>query len=132
MQITSPYLDSLNDPSFQRLNRRFVFSFKNNTDRTVHRKYYLPTVETKDYNVMIDRQNFFSKPVKNNLRTYDNSQKIVTVQGDGYTTSCQLDYIYFNKYYKMIAIDLSKQHTSDADLKPIQQSTFTGNLQSWP
>ena len=56
----------------------------------------------------------------------------MTVQGDGYTTSCQLDYIYFNKYYKMIAIDLSKQHTSDADLKPIQQSTFTGNLQSWP
>ena len=132
MQTTSPYLDYSNDPSFQRLNRRFVLSLKNNTDRTVHRKYYLPTVETKDYNVMIDRQNFFSKPVKNNLRTYDNSQKIVTVQGDGYTTSCQLDYIYFNKYYKMIAIDLSKQHTPDADLKPIQQITFTGNLQSWP
>ena len=45
-----------------------------------------------------------------------------------YTTSCLLDYNYFNKYYKMIAIDLSKQQTVDADPKAIQQINFTGNL----
>ena len=46
---------------------------------------------------------------KNNLKTYDNIWKITTVQGYDYTTSCLLGYNYFDKYYKMIAIDLSKQ-----------------------
>ena len=44
----------------------------------------------KDY-VMIDRQNFFYHPVKNNLRTYENIWKIATGQGDNYTTGCLLD-----------------------------------------
>ena len=39
-----------------------------------------------------------------------------------------LDYIYFKKYYKMIAVDLSKQQALDADLKVIQQINFTANL----
>ena len=56
---------------------------------------------------MMDGQNFFDQPVKNNLRTYDNIQKIVTGQGDDYTTVCLFDYNYFYNYYKMIAIDLS-------------------------
>ena len=45
-----------------------------------------------------------------------------------YTRSCLLDYNYFNKYYKMIAIDLSKQQALDADPKAIQQINITGNL----
>ena len=50
-------------------------------------------------------------------------------QGDVYQiTSCLLDYNYFNKYYKMIAIDLSKQQALDADPKAMQQINFTGNL----
>ena len=57
---------------------------------------------------MIDGQNLFDQPVKNNLRTYDNIRTIVIGQGDDYTTGCLLDYNYFNKYYKIIAIDLSK------------------------
>ena len=44
--------------------------------------------------------NFFDQPIKNNLKTYDNIRKIATGQGDDYTTSCLLDYNYFNKYYK--------------------------------
>ena len=40
---------------------------------------------------MIDEQNFFSQPVKSNLRTYDNIRKIAAGQGDEYTTSCLLD-----------------------------------------
>ena len=39
-----------------------------------------------------------------------------------------LDYNYFNNYYKMIAIDLSKQQAFAADPKAIQQINFTGNL----
>ena len=73
-------------------------------------------------------KNFFDQPAKNNLRTYDNIRKIATGPGDNYTTGCLLDYNYFNKYYKMIATDLSKQQTLDADPKAIQQINFTGNL----
>ena len=40
-----------------------------------HKRYYLPTKEIKSYNVMIDGQNFFDQPIRNNLITYDNIQK---------------------------------------------------------
>ena len=68
---------------------------------------------------MIDEQNFFDEPIRNVI-TYDNIIKISTGQGDDYTISCLLDYDYFNEYYKIIAIDLSKQQALDADPKAIQ------------
>ena len=77
---------------------------------------------------MIDGKNFFDQPVKNDKVTYENIRKIATGQGDDYTTGCLLDYIYFKKYYKMIAVDLSKKHALDADPKAIQQINFTANL----
>ena len=52
----------------------------------------------------------------------------MTGQGDDYTTSCLLDYVYFKKNYKMTAIDLSKQQALDADLNATQQISFTWNL----
>ena len=60
--------------------------------------------------------------------TYENIRKIAAGQGDDYTTGCLLDYTYFKKYYKMIAIDLSKQQALDADPKATQQINFTANL----
>ena len=77
---------------------------------------------------MTDGWNFFDKPVKNNLITYDNIRNITTGQGDDDTTGCLLDYDSFNNYYKMIAIDLSQQQAFDADPKAIQQINFTANL----
>ena len=50
---------------------------------------------------MIDGKNFFDQPVKNNKVTYENIRKIATGQGDDYTTSFLLDYIYFKHYYKL-------------------------------
>ena len=79
---------------------------------------------------MIHGQYFFDQPVNYNLLTYDNIRKIATGQGDDYTNGCLLDYIYFKTYYKMIAIDLSKQEALDTDLKAIQQISFTANLLS--
>ena len=77
---------------------------------------------------MIDGKNFFDQPTSNAIKTYQNVRKIATGQGDDYTTGCLLDYTYFKKYYKMIAIDLSKQQALDADPKAIQQINFTANL----
>ena len=64
-------------------------------------------------------KNFFDQPIKNNKLTYEKNRKIATVQGDDYTTGCLLDYIYFKNYYKIIAVDLSKEQALDADLKAI-------------
>ena len=53
------YLDFLIDPSFQRVNGILVLPFENEGNRTVNTEYYLPKVETKNYNVMIDAKNLF-------------------------------------------------------------------------
>ena len=77
---------------------------------------------------MINGENFFDQPIKNNKVTYENIRKIATGQGDDYATGCLLDYSYFNDTYKMIAVDLSKQQALDADPRAIQQINFTANL----
>ena len=69
---------------------------------------------------MINGKNFFNQPVKNDKVSYKNIRKIAIGQGDDYTTGCLFDYTYFKKYYKMIAIDLSKQQDLDPDPKAIQ------------
>ena len=122
------HLDFLIDLIFQGVNRLFVLLFETEKDGKVHKRYYLPKVGIKDCNVITDGWNFFDQPVKIDMRTYNNIQKIVTGQEDDYTTGCLLDYNYFNNYYKMIAIDLSKQLPLDIDTKAIQQINITGNL----
>ena len=62
------------------------------------------------------------------MKTYESIRKIAPGQEDDYTTGCLLNYPNFKDYYKMIAIDLSKQQALDADLKAIQKINFTGNL----
>ena len=53
-------------------------------------------------------------------------RKISTVQGDDYTTGCLLDFAYFEKHYRLIAADLSKQKALNADSRAIQQIIFIG------
>ena len=77
---------------------------------------------------MIDGKIVFDQPVKNDKLTYENIRKVATGERDDYTTGCLIDYTYFKKYYKMIAIDLSKQQPLDANPKAIQQINSTGNL----
>ena len=124
----NPNLNHLVEPSFQGVNRLFVLAFENDDDRTAHNSYYLPTVEIKDYNIMINGENFFDQPIKNNKVTYENIRKIAIGQGNDYTTGCLLDYSYFVNTYKMIAVDLSKQQALDPDPRAIQQINFTANL----
>ena len=77
---------------------------------------------------MINGENFFDQPIKDNKVTYENIRKIATGRGDDYTTGCLLDYSYFKDSYKIIAIDLSKQQALDIDPRAIQQINFTANL----
>ena len=124
----NPNLNHLIEPTFQGVNRLFVLAFENDDDRTNDKQYYLPTVEIKDYNIMINGENFFDQPIKYFNVTYENIRKIATGQGDDYTTGYLLDYPYFKNTYKMIAVDLSKQQALDAGPKAIQQINFTANL----
>ena len=112
-------LNHLIEPSFQGINRLFVLAFENDAQRTSNKRCYILNVEIKDYNVMIDGKNVFDQPVKNDKVTYENIRKIAIGQGDDYTNGCLLDYTYFKKYYKIIAIDLSKQQVLDADPRAI-------------
>ena len=122
------YLNYLINSSFQGVNRLFVLSFENENDRTSHSTYYLPKVEIKDYNVMIDGRNFFDQPINSMNKTYQNIRRIATGQGGDYTLGCLFDYSYFKEKYQMVAIDLSKQQALDADPRAIQQINFTPNL----
>ena len=78
----------------------------------------------KDFNVIIDKLAFFDLPIKTEEEAHE---KIIDIsKNDEYTTSNLLDYDYFKKYYKLIAIDLSKQQVLQEDL--IQQINFIGRL----
>ena len=104
-----------------------MIAFKHDNDndwRTSNKRYYIPNVEIKDYNVMIDGKKFFDQPVKNDKVTYENIRNITIGQTDDYTTGCLLDYTNFKKYYKMIGIDLSKQEVLDADLKQFNKLIY--------
>ena len=124
----NPNLNHLIEPSFQGINRLFVSAFENDTQRTSFKFYYLRYVEIKNYNFMINGENFFDQPIKDNKVTYENIRKIATAEGDDYATGCLLDYPYFRDSYKMIAIDLSRLKALDPYPRTIQQINFTANL----
>ena len=124
----NPNLSYLIEPSVKGVNRLFVLAFENDAQRKVHSSYYLPNVEIKNYNVMINGENFFDQPIKDNKVTYENIREVAIGKGDDYTTGCLLDYLYFRDNYKMIAIDLSRQQALDPDPRKIQQINFTANL----
>ena len=75
----NPNLNHLVEPSFQGLNTLFVSAYENGTQRTSAKGYHLPNVEIEDYNIMIDGENFFDRPIKENKVTYKNISKFVLV-----------------------------------------------------
>ena len=63
-----------------------------------------------------------------------NRMKSETYQQDRVTsciiTGCLLDFAYFEKNYRLIAVDLSKQKALDADSRAIQQIISTGKTKA--
>ena len=116
------------DPSWQGINRLFALAYLNDPTSAInlHRKYFLPRVEIKTYNIEIDGINFHDPPINDLIKQYDEVRKISIGQGDDYTTGCLLDLAYFKQNYRLIAADLSKQKVLDADSRAIQQIIFTG------
>ena len=116
------------DPSCKWINRSFVLAYLNDPTSTVnsHRKYFLPRVKIKNYNIEIDGRNFYDQPINDLVKQYDEVRKISTEQGDDYTTGWLLDFAYFKNNYRLFAADLSKQEVLDADSRAIQQINFRG------
>ena len=74
------YFEYLIDPSFQGVNRLFVLSLENRTDRKLHTVYYIPKVEIKDHNFIIDERNFFDRPIKSDLKTLITLERLQLVK----------------------------------------------------
>ena len=120
-------LNILIDPTFTNANRLFVLAYQNVDDRQSYDEFYLPKVMVKEYNVIIDKLAFFDLPIKTEEEAYE---KIIDIsRNNEYTTGNLLDYDYFKKYYKLIAIDLSKQQVLQENEDLIQQINFIGRLQ---
>ena len=111
-QTATNNLNFLIDSTFNNINRLFVLAFPNEEDRRSFSKYYTPTVEIKDYNVIMDGEPFYEIPIKNKEETY----KAITelIRSDLVRTGNEFNFDYFSEHYKFIAIDLSKQKS---DLK---------------
>ena len=118
-------LNYLIDPTFTNVNKLFVLSFprNNNADsRYSFSNYYVPKVKVNDFNVLIDGKSFFDLPVKTDEEAHE---KIIDMSNNSdYTTGNLLDYAYYKKHYRLVAIDLSKQ----TKLKDPQQINFIGKL----
>ena len=81
----------------------------------------------KDFNVIIDKLAFFDLPITNEEEAYE---KIIDISRNSeYNTGNLLDYNYFKKYYKLVAINLSKQEVLQENKDLIQQINFIGRLE---
>ena len=122
-------LNILIDPTFTNVNRLFVLAYGQvNNDRQSFSRFYLPNVMIKDYNVIIDKLAFFDLPIKTEEEAYE---KIINIsRNNEYTAGNLLDYDYFKKHYKLIAIDLSKQQVLQENEDLIQQINFIGRLEN--
>ena len=125
IQSQNNNLTYLIDPTFTNVNRLFVLWFtRNNADDNIDSfsDYYVPNVEIKDFNVLIDEKSFFDLPVKIEEEAYEKTMDMSN--NNDYTTGNLLDFVYFKENYRLSAIDLSKQNR----LKDLQQINFVGKL----
>ena len=104
-------LNYLIDPTFTNINRLFGLSFERIEEDNVKKDYrdsfshyYVPKVQIKDFNVLIDWKSFSDLPIKNEEEAYE---KIIDMSNNDYTTGNLLDFAYYKENYQWIAIDLS-------------------------
>ena len=114
------YIRERLDASIQGVNRLFVFAYiagdgNNIITEDSHEKYFLPRLKIENCDIEIDGRNSYDQSINDLIKQYDKIRKISTGLGDDYTTGCLLDFAYFEKNYRLIAADLSKQKVLDAD-----------------
>ena len=115
--------------------RFFVLAYDNTAGNNhvsidSYKKYFLARVKIDNYNIEIAGRNFYDQLINDSIKQYDEIRKVSTGQGDDYTTGCLLHFAYFEKNYRLIAANLSKEKALDADWRAIQQIIFTGKIKA--
>ena len=124
------------DTSFQGVSRLLIAAYetddvrRNTNHEHSRRRYYLPTAEIKDYNVLMDGRNFYDQNVNSSIVRYNELLKMTTGRSEDYSTRCLLDYNYYIKDFNVVGIDLSHQAVIDSGSKINQQIEFIYKLQS--
>ena len=129
IQNNNNKLSYLIDPTFTNVNRLFVLSFERIEEDNIKKDYrdsfshyYVPNIQIKDFNVLIDGKRFFDLTIKNEEEAYE---KIIDMSNNNdYATGNLLDFAYYKENYKLIAIDLCKQ----TKIKDPQQINFIGKI----
>ena len=108
------YIRKLLESSYQRVKRLLVLTHDNTADNSqvfinYFKKCFLPRVKIENYNIEIDGRNFYDQTINDPIKQYDEIWKISTGQDGDYPTGCLLDFAYFEKNYRLIGADLSKQ-----------------------
>ena len=122
---TEPKNNKLTDPTFRNINRLFVVSFKNADDdpkRNSCDEYYMPLVENKDFNTVIDNKSCSDQSAKSKQEVHE--KLVQMARSNDYTTRNLLDYSYHQNYHKRIGIDLLRQSNTTI----LQQINFTAKL----
>ena len=105
--------------SFQGVSKLFATAYETNdikrnaNTEESRRRYYLPRAEIKDYNILIDRRNFYDQNVNSSIVRYNELLKMTTGRSEDYSTRCLLDYDYYLKDFNTVEIDLSHQTLLD-------------------
>ena len=125
------YKRTLSDVAIPGINRLFVMGFNNNDvldveaagedaaatnnnthtyriERNSQKKFFLPKVDIKDYNVLIDGRNFYDQNISDDFKRYEELRKVMTGRGEDGTTGSLLDFEYWKNNYKLLCCDLSK------------------------
>ena len=125
------------DTSFQSVNKFFTAAYEtgdnigtNANTSGSRRRYYLPRVEIKDYDVLIDGRNFYDQNENSSILRYNELLKMTTGRSEDYSTGCLLDYDYYAKDFNIVGIDLSHQAVLDSDPKINRQIEFSYKLPS--
>ena len=85
----------------------FSHSKMDRLTRNCFDKYYMPLVKIKYFNPLIGTELFFDQPVKNQQEAQ--KELVEMSRNNYYTTGNLLDFLHYQKYYKLISIDLSRQ-----------------------
>ena len=127
VQSNNNKLNYLTDPTFTNVNRLFVLSFERIEEDNIKKDYrdsfshyYVPNIQIKYFNVLTDGKRFFDLPIKMKRKLI----KIIDMSNNNMTDNL-LDFAYYKKNYKLIAIDLSKQ----TNIKDPQQINFIGKIE---
>ena len=123
VQSNNNNLNYLIDSTFTKVSRLFVLPFERIEENSFSR-YYVPNVEIKDFNVLVDGKSFFDLPVKNEGDAFEKTMSVS--RNNDHADSNLLDFGYFKEHYRLIAIDLNKQNK----LKDPQQINFIGKWSS--